>query len=101
MGTMSCGMEFSADMHDTGNVPFTSIQKFFELANLPTRDKIKEIKLEFWKDDNRTYALCSMSFKGWISSWTITSGNGSNHVLHISLQPALNKNYYHDLRLGN
>jgi hypothetical protein len=52
MGSLSCGMEFAADMHDTQNVPFASVQKFFDLANIPTRDKVKDIKLEFWLDEN-------------------------------------------------
>lgn len=101
MGSTVATMEFSADMHDTVNVPFASVKKFFDLANLVTRDKIKDIKIEFWTDDGRTDALCTLSFKGWLSSWHINGGGGSNHVLSISIQPALDQKNYHDLQLGN
>jgi hypothetical protein len=101
MGSLSCSMEFSADMHDTVNVPFTAVKKFFDLANIPTKDKIKDIKIEFWADENRDDALCTLSFKGWISSWTVNSGGGSNHALSISIHPALDQKNYHDLQLGN
>ena len=101
MGSLNCAMEFSADMHDTVNVPFAAVKKFFDLANIPTRDKIKDVKIEFWTDDSRTDALCTLAFKGWISSWTIASGGGSNHTLSLSVQPALDQKNYHDLQLGN
>ena len=56
------------------NVPFATVKKFFDLANIATRDKIKDIKIEFWTDDSRMDALCTLAFKGWISSWNVTSG---------------------------
>lgn len=101
MGSLSCAMEFSADLHDTTNVPFTTVKKYFELANIPTRDKVKDVKIEFWTDENRQDAICTLSFKGWISSWNVSSGGGSNHTLSISIQPALDQKNYHDLQLGN
>jgi hypothetical protein len=101
MGSLTCAMEFSADMHDQVNVPFATVKKFFDLANIPTRDKIKDVKLEFWKDENKQDALCTLAFKGWISSWNVSSGGGSNHVLSVSIQPALDSKNYHDLQLGN
>ncbi len=101
MGSLTCAMQFSADMHDDTNAPFASVKKFFDLANLPTRDKIKDVKFEFWKDDSRQDALCTLAFKGWISSWSVSSGNGSNHILSVSIQPALDQKNYHDLQLGN
>jgi hypothetical protein len=101
MGSLNCAMQFSADMHDTVNVPFSAVKTFFDLANLPTTDKIKDVKLEFWTDESKTDALCTLSFKGWISSWNIASGGGSNHTLSITLQPALDQKHYHDLQLGN
>src|SRR5580698_10274039 len=101
MGSLGCAIQFSADMHDTVNVPFTTVKSFFDLANIPTRDKVKDIKIEFWTDDAKTDALCSLSFKGWISSWNVSSGGDSNHVLAVSIQPALDQKNYHDLQLGN
>src|SRR5262249_21367255 len=86
MGSLGCAMQFSADMHDTVNVPFATVKKFFDLANVVTRDKVKDIKIEFWTDESRQDALCSLSFKGWIKSWNVSSGSseGPNHVLAIS-----------------
>jgi hypothetical protein len=101
MGSVVANMEFSADMHDTANVPFASVKKFFDLANLVSQEKIKDIKIEFWSDDGRTDALCTLSFKGWLSSWHINSGGTTNHILSISIQPALDQKNYHDLQLGN
>lgn len=101
MGSTVCAMDFSADMHDTTNVPFATVQKYFDLANLVTKDKIKDVKIEFWQDDSRMDALCTLSFRGWVSSWHVNSGGGNNHILSISVQPALDQKNYHDLRLGN
>jgi len=88
-------------MHDTVNVPFSSVKKYFDLANIPTRDKIKDVKIEFWTDETRADALCTLAFKGWICSWNVSSGEGANHTLSISIQPALDQKNYHDLQLGN
>ena len=67
MGSLSTTIRIVADLPDDKNLPFSAIKKFFDLANVVTRDKIKEIKIEFWKDDSRQDALCSYTFKGWIS----------------------------------
>lgn len=101
MASTVCSMEFTADMHDKVNVPFAAVKKFFDLANMVTQDKIKDIKIEFWTDETHNDALCTLSFRGWLSSWHISSGGGSNHILSISIQPALGKQNYHDLTLGN
>ena len=41
-------------VNDT-NLPHSSLKKLFELANVVTRDKVKDIKIEFWKDDAEFY----------------------------------------------
>jgi hypothetical protein len=101
MGSLTSAMDFSADMHDTVNVPFSTVRKYFDLANVPTKDKIKDIKIEFWKDEHRKDPIFTLSFRGWVSSWCVSSGGGSNHVLSISLQPTLNQQNYYDLQIGN
>ena len=101
MGSLTCAMDFSADVHDTTNVPFATVKKFFDLANVPTKEKIKDVKIEFWTDEKQKDVICTLSFKGWLSAWTLSSGGGSNHVLSISIQPALDQQHYHDLTLGN
>ena len=89
------------DMHDTVNVPYAVLTKLFQLANVVTRDKIVDIKIEFWVDDSQLDALCTYSFKGWISSWSTSSGDGSNHTLQLSLQPALDSQQFIDFTMGN
>jgi hypothetical protein len=42
-----------------------------------------------------------MAFKGWLSSWHISGGGGSNHILSVSIQPTMDQKNYHDLQLGN
>jgi hypothetical protein len=101
MATLSCALDFSADMHDTTNVPFATVKKYFDLANVPTNDKIKDIKIEFWKDENKKDPICTLKFKGWISSWNVSSGGGSNHVLSVSIQPALDQQNHYHLQLEN
>jgi hypothetical protein len=101
MSTLTCAIDFAADLHDTKNVPFATVKKYFDLANVPTKDKIKDIKIEFWQDESHKEAICTLSFKGWISSWSISAGGGSNHVLSVSIQPALDQQNLHDIQLGN
>ena len=101
MATLSYAMDFSADMHDTTNVPYATVKKYFDLANVPTKDKVKDIRIEFWKDEHKQDAICTLSFKGWISSWNVSSGGGSNHVLSVSIQPAMDQQNYNNLQIGN
>jgi len=101
MATLTCAIDFAADLHDTTNVPFATVKKFFDLANVPTQDKIKDVKIEFWQDEHRKDAICTLSFKGWISSWGISAGGGTNHALSVSIQPALDQQNLHNLQLGN
>lgn len=102
MGTLSCGVQVAVDMHDTLNMPFSTLKRLYELASVVTRDKIKPIKIEYWQDESQQDALCVYSFKGWISNWSTGSGgSGSNHVLHLSLQPALDTQNFVDLQLSN
>lgn len=101
MGTMASTMEFSSDIHDKKSMPFDTVKKLFDLCNQPTKEKIKDIKIEFWEDENRNDVILTLSFKGWISSWSVSSGGGKNHILSITLQPQLDKNQYIDIKVGN
>jgi hypothetical protein len=51
MGMTACAIDVVADIHDDVNVPFPVLKNLFGLSNTMTKDKIKDIKLEFWKDD--------------------------------------------------
>jgi hypothetical protein len=102
MGSLSCGINVVVDIHDNQNMPFGTLKKLFELANVVTKDKIKDIKIEFWQDDSRQDVICSYAFKGWISHWhTGSGGAGANHLLSMSIQPAIDSKNFSELRISN
>lgn len=102
MGSLQAAVHVVVDMHDNLNMPFTTLKHLFDLATVVTRDKVKNIKIEYWQDESRQDALCVYSFKGWISNWnTGSGGSGSNHTLQISLQPALDTESFTDLQMSN
>src|SRR5690349_11622324 len=69
MGSLNTEIKVWVDFHDDANVPNSTLKKLFELANTVTRDKIKDMKIEYWKDEKMQDALCSYKFKGWISGF--------------------------------
>src|SRR5438270_7665728 len=102
MGSFNSSIEVIVDLHDNKNMPFSTVKKLFELAKVVTKDKVKDVKIEFWQDENRQDVLCSYAFKGWISHWHTGSGGGTNnHTLSISVQPAIDTKNYNDLRISN
>ena len=101
MGSMAATLEFSVDIHDQKAVPFTTVRHLYDLCHLPTKDKIKDVKIEFWTDENRNDVILSLSFRGWVSSWTVSSGGGSNHILSFTMQPELSKDQYVEMAIGN
>ena len=101
MGSMGTTMEFTIDVHDQKAIPFSTVKKLYELCMLPTKDKIKPIDIHFWTDENREDVICQLSFNGWISSWVMSSGGGSNHVLSITVQPELKSNRYIQVDMKN
>lgn len=122
MGSLSTRIRVWADMHDDKNLPFSSVKKFFDLANVVTRDKIKPVKIEFWKDDTQQDALVSYSFNGWIRRFEtsnpldflpraqststedmLTEGAAPslNHMLVLDIEPALNQQNFSDIKLSN
>jgi hypothetical protein len=117
MGSLTTAIRVLADFHDDQNLPNSTLTKLFSLANVVTRDKIKDMKIEFWKDEGKQDALCSFKFKGWISRFETanplpTASPGStaadtspystvNHLLLLDLQPALNQQNFTELSIGN
>lgn len=117
MGSLRTSIRVWGDFHDEQNLPNSTLKKFFDLANVVTRDKIKDMKIEFWKDDSHQDALCSYSFKGWISRFetsnphllTRADGNGDhpgapdnlNHMLVLDLEPALNQANFKEITMSN
>jgi hypothetical protein len=106
MGKLGTDITVYVDMHDDQNLPNSTIQKFFGMANVVTRDKIKSMKIVYWKDDAKQDALVSYSFNGWISRFQtsnpMTNGDGGlNHLLVMDLQPAMNQQNFTDITLSN
>jgi hypothetical protein len=118
MGSLSTIIRVWADFHDDQNLPFSSIKKLFELANVVTLDKIKPIKIEFWKDDSHQDALCSYSFNGWVKRFETTNpidladDNDTsehfqgiapelNHMMVLDLEPALNQKNFKEIKMSN
>ena len=117
MGSLTSSIRVWADFHDDGNLPNSALKKFFGLANVVTRDKIKDMKIEFWKDDSQQDALCSYSFKGWISRFETSNPHdlslshtnsdhpappeGLNHMLLMDLEPALNQQNFKEISMSN
>lgn len=117
MGSLTAAIRVWVDFHDDKNMPNGTLTKLFGLANVVSRDKIKDMKIEFWQDDSKQNALCSYKFKGWISRFetanpmptTSPQSGGSdtspystiNHLLVLDLQPALNQQNFSDLSMGN
>ena len=97
--TFSC----SVNMHDTGNLPFETLRRLYDLANATTRDKIVDMKIEFWTDDSQTDAICTYTFRGWVSAFHNTGGGGAggNHTLTMTLVPELDPQQYVKVEMGN
>jgi len=111
MGSLKTSIRCLVDFHDDQNVPYSTLSKLFDMANVVTRDKVKDMKIEFWKDESHQDALCSYNFKGWISNFQTfnppqsLNGNGGsnaiNHLLVLTLEPSLNQQNYADIRISN
>ena len=122
MGSLHTNIRVWADLHDDTNIPFSTVKKIFDLANVVTRDKIKPIKIEFWKDESQQDALVSYSFNGWIRRFetsnpldflpraqpinvedSLTDGASPalNHMLVLDIEPALNQQNFGDVKLSN
>ena len=113
MGSLATDIRVYVDFHDDTNIPFSTMSNLFNLSNVVTKDKVKPIKLEFWKDDAHQDALASYSFNGWVSGFhtlnpyqsdTQLSGEdhaGVNHILVLDLEPALNQQNFQAIQLSN
>lgn len=80
MGSLVC-VDVVVDINDNQNVSFS-------------RDKFKDITIEFCQDEHQQDAICWYAFKGRISHWrTGRDGNG-NPTLSMTLQAAIDsKNF--------
>ncbi len=113
MGSLATTIRVYVDFHDDTNIPFSTMSNLFNLANVVTKDKVKPIKLVFWKDDSHQDALASYSFNGWISGYHTLNPYqsdeqlagqdhvGVNHVLVLDLEASLNQQNFSDIALSN
>jgi hypothetical protein len=119
MGSLGTLIRVWADFHDDQNLPFSAMKKLFDMANVVTQDKIKPMKIEFWKDDARQDALCTYSFNGWIRRFETTNpidlaaddddsasafqgiAPQLNHLLILDLEPAMNQKNYKEIKMSN
>lgn len=113
MGSLRTRIHVVVDFHDDKNMPFSTLSKLFDMANVVTRDKLKDIKIEFWKDDAHQDALACYKFKGWISRFQTCNPAGGdaspvpseapplNHMLILFLEPAMNAQNFQEIALSN
>ena len=101
IGTFHTHIEVVVDIHDDVNMPFGMLRKLFDLAKVVNRDKIKDIKIEFWKDENRQDVVCSYVLQGWISHFETHSAGGGNHTLVLSIQPTLDDQNVFTIDMSN
>jgi hypothetical protein len=104
MGSLNTNIRVWVDFHDDTNLPHATLKKLFDLANVVTRDKVKDVKIEMWKDDSHQDALCSYAFKGWVSGFHTCNpaeSNGLNHMLVLDLEPELNQQNFKDVQMSN
>jgi len=108
MGSLHTDIRIWVDFHDDTNLPHAALKKLFNLSNVVTRDKVKDMKIEFWKDDSQQDALCSYSFKGWISSFQTCNPvpdsadrDQINHLLVLRLEPSMNQQNFQDISMSN
>ena len=114
--TLNTKVHVWVDLYDDGNFPFDNIKKMFDMANVPDRTKLKEVKVEFWKDDQMQDVICSYKFKGWISKFEVynpvlemtdhptptdAAGRRYNHMLHMELEPIINKESFQEVTISN
>ena len=117
MGSLTTTIEVIVDFHDDVNMPFGTLKKLFELANVVTKEKEKDMKIEFWKDESRQDVLGCYQFKGWISKFAtgsvhkgvvpeplhVASSAAStvNHLLILNLEPVLNQQNFKEIKFTN
>lgn len=109
MGSFKSCICVYADFHDDKNLPFSALQKFFNLANVVDRDKIVPMTITFWKDDSKEDAHCCYKYNGWIEEYKVCnppvqkagSDDQLNHMLMLKLQPVMNQQNFQEISFTN
>jgi len=100
MGTIVSSISLTVDIHDKQNMPFTTLQQIFSLANGVIRSKIKLIRIEYWVDESQQDAICVYQFDGWISNFSTSSGATSDHLLNLTLQSIIDSKNFIDIKMS-
>jgi len=112
MGSLQSIIRVVVDISDTQNMPFGTLKTLFQSATPATAQSIQDCKLEYWQDDAKQNALCSVKFKGWVSGFQTVNPSGTlsdasnqgqviNQMLVIDLQPSLNQNNFPSFQFSN
>ena len=112
MGSLKTMIRVVVDMSDTQNLPYSTLSSLFQSANVATQSSVQDCKLEYWTDDSKQNALCSVKFKGWVAGFQTVNPAGTlnditsqgqvvNHMLVIDLQPSLNQNNFPSFTFSN
>ena len=101
MGAQAWSIAVTVDIHDTDNITFQTLNALYELSTPITRDKIVDIRIEFWIDAQKQNAVCVYTFRGWIASFITSSNADGNHTLDLTLQAELDKQQYVKITMSN
>ena len=101
MGSGQMTVTIMADMHDTKNLPFSAVRDLFALTLLPKKTDIRDIQIAFWSDETQQDALAVYKFRGWLSRYFVMAEAGTNHTLHLSIQPALDQQQFMKVDVSN
>ncbi len=114
--TLNTKVKVFVDLFDDENFPYDNTKKMFDLANVPDRDKLKEMKIEYWKDDRMEDVICSYGFTGWISKFEVynpvlalnehpmvtdAADRVYNHVMYMELEPIINSKMFQEVKISN
>jgi hypothetical protein len=97
------------NLNDKENAPFDLIQKLFDLSmELDSSKRIKDVKIEFWRDLSQKDPAVSYSFSGWINSFRTSnvdgdSANGGNlnNYIELEMLPDTTKKGFPSITCGN
>jgi len=107
IGVLETSIGVCLDLHDRQNVGFSVLSQLFELANRATHEKIVEMAVTMWDDEDHEDVIGRFNFRGWISLWRAetpkryTQPADQNHELYLELQPELDPEQLHRINVSN
>lgn len=110
IGSASTNIELTIDLLDTDNATFQKVSRLFELANRVHQEKVVDMKLSYWLDENQEDAIMQLSFPGWVSRFNASQPmiagpdagkQGLVHMLVVGIEPALDETHYKRIVISN